>query len=162
MGVLGGEAVEEVKGKKQQGEATAGRPLWASPSPLLTTGVKPPAPAEMCSGRAMAQGIGSRSQGPTTHGLPLVGTMGRSVGLGSLPWDTEELHGSGVRGPESAGWGREGHPRPGNSFIWGPASQDAGQVSTGQQVTAPGWNGLEGTVWSAPHLMTCPRLLAVC
>ena len=60
---MGGEAVEEVKGKKQQGEATAERPLWASPSPLLTTGVKPPAPAEMCSGRAMAQGIGSRSQG---------------------------------------------------------------------------------------------------
>lgn len=79
-----------------------------------------------------------------------------TVGLGSLPWGTEELRGGKVRGPESAGWGREGHPRPGSSFIQGPASQDAGQVSTGQQVTAPGWNGLQGTVWSVPHLMTRP------
>lgn len=126
------------------------RPLWASPSPFLTTGVKPPAPAEMCCVRAVAQGIESRSQDPASHGPPLVGMMGQSVGLGSLPWGTEELHGSGVRGPESARWGTEGHPRLGSSFIQGPTSQDAGQGSTGQQVTAPGWNGLHGTVWSAP------------
>lgn len=43
---VGGEGVEEANGKKQQGGATAERPLWASPNPLLTTCVKPPLPQQ--------------------------------------------------------------------------------------------------------------------
>lgn len=69
-----------------------------------------------------------------------------TVGLGSLPWGTEKLRGGEVRGPESAGWGREGHPRPGSSFIQGPAFQDAGQVlvSKSQPQAGMGFRVLSG------------------
>lgn len=51
---------------------------------------------------------------------PLVGTMGQSVGLGSLPWGTEELHGSGVCGPESADGGTEAWSQTGKQLHPGP------------------------------------------
>ena len=149
---------------EQQGGAPAGWPLWDSPNPLLTTCLKPPAPADHVPVRALALCTGNGSQGPASQALPLTGMCGQSAGLGSWPWGTEELRGSGVQGPESMGWGRGGHPRQGSSVIQRPASRGARSlvpVSVEPRPQAGAGSGrLSGL---PPHLAHLPHssLLAV-
>lgn len=110
-----------------QDRMNVGAAAWG-PSTMAPLGLsQPPShylPETTCASRPRALCTGNGSQGPASQALSLTGMRG-PVGLGSLPWGTEELHGSRVQGPESTGWGRGGHRRQGSSFIQRPASQGA-------------------------------------